>query len=146
MKRLARLALIPLVLLLLLAAICLAVPAINDRTAAELEHTLLDAPRPADAVLIDHACAAGKLTGNGNGMQYFAVIVIRTALSADVLDAHYAPLRRSSFDFLLCPAADADRLPLTHLDLLPDYPDDAWFVFSWGDSSFPLCDLDLRAH
>ncbi|MBR6709663.1 MAG: hypothetical protein IKL84_08315 [Clostridia bacterium] len=135
-----------LALILLIMTTLIAIPCINDRTADTLEKMMLDTPLPDGAVLIDHASAAGKLIGNGNGMQYLAVLVIRSDLTADALEAHYAPLRRNSDHFLLVTAADADRLPFDRLDLLPQYPSDAYFVYSWGNSAFPLCDLDLRAH
>ena len=138
--------LIILILTLLTAVLLISIPFVNDYTTARLEKALLNAPLPDGAVLIDHASAAGKLIGNGNGMQYLAVIVIRTDLSFDELEAHYSALRSRSDDFLVLSATETNRLPNDKLDLLPQYPNDAYLIYTWGASNFPLRNLDLRAH
>lgn len=47
------------------------IPLINNHTAYKVEKTLCEIPLPEETELIESLSQAGKLTGNGNGMQYF---------------------------------------------------------------------------
>ncbi len=67
----------------------LSIPLINNHTAYKVEKALCEIPLPEETELIESLSRAGKLTGNGNGLQYFGAIVIRSELSLDELDAYY---------------------------------------------------------
>ena len=43
----------------------------------------------------------GNLTGNGNGMQYFGAILIRSDLSLEELDAYYSDHRSNEWEYLV---------------------------------------------
>ena len=74
-----------LMLVLSNAAIMLA----NNRIADQLEKKLLDYPLPLDTQLVDSISVARKISGNGNGMQYFGGILVGSDLSEDELYAHF---------------------------------------------------------
>ena len=50
-----------------------------------MEKELCETPLPEKTELIESISRAGKLTGNGNGMQYFGAILIRSDLSLEEL-------------------------------------------------------------
>ncbi len=59
---------------------------INNYTAYKVEKALCETSLPEETELIESLSQAGKLTGNGNGMQYFGAILIRSELSLGELD------------------------------------------------------------
>ena len=58
---------------------------INNLIAKRLEHQLLDCPLPSNSELIDSASVTGKILGNGNGMQYFGIILIVSEMNENEL-------------------------------------------------------------
>ena len=48
----------------------ISIPLINNHTAYKVEKKLCETPLPEKTELIESISRAGKLTGNGNGMQY----------------------------------------------------------------------------
>ena len=54
---------------------------INNNIAYKVEKELCETPLPEKTELIESISRAGKLTGNGNGMQYFGAILIQSELS-----------------------------------------------------------------
>ena len=61
----------------------ISIPLINNHTAYKVEKALCEIPLPEETELIESLSQAGKLTGNGNGMQYFGAILIRSDLSLE---------------------------------------------------------------
>jgi hypothetical protein len=57
----------------------------NNAIAKALEQALQTTPLPEDAILLDSVSIAGKLVGNGNGMQYMGSILIATDMSEEEL-------------------------------------------------------------
>lgn len=72
----------------------ISIPLINNHAAYKVEKALCEIPLPEETELIESLSQAGKLTGNGNGMQYFGAILIRSELSLEELDAYYSDYRR----------------------------------------------------
>ena len=68
MKKLLAIVLVVLTFILMYRGIVFA----NDRIALSLKETLLYHPLPPETRLIDAKSVAGKMTGNGNGMQYYS--------------------------------------------------------------------------
>ena len=50
---------------------------------------LIDLPLPYSTEFIESIHKAGKLVGNGNGMQYFGAILIKSELPLDELKEYY---------------------------------------------------------
>ena len=63
----------------------ISIPLINNHTAYKVEKALCEIPLPEETELIESLSQAGKLMGNGNGMQYFGAILIRSDLSLEEL-------------------------------------------------------------
>ena len=79
----------------------ISIPLINNHTAYKVEMTLCEIPLPEETELIESLSQAGKLTGNGNGMQYFGAILIRSDLSLEELDAYYSDYRSNDWEYLV---------------------------------------------
>ena len=140
-------------LLSLAAAGCLLlVPAVNDSTAGEVLSALESCPLPPDTQLCGSVSAAGKLNGNGNGMQYFGAILLDSRLSLSELDAYYGQYRTDAWSYLVAPQDGARILMIEHQNISFDVQmDDTgashyFIVYTWGSNDFPLRELDFRGY
>lgn len=79
----------------------ISIPLINDHTAYKVEKVLCEIPLPQETELIESLSQAGTLTGNGNGMQYFGAILIRSVLSLEELGAYYSDHRSNEWEYLV---------------------------------------------
>ena len=70
---------------------------INNNIAYKVEKELCETPLPEKTELIESISRAGKLTGNGNGMQYFGAILIQSELSLKELDDYYSDHRSNEW-------------------------------------------------
>ena len=64
----------------------ISIPIVNDMSAAKVEWDLKKLPLPEQTEFIESTSKAGKLVGNGNGMQYFGAILIKSELTLDELN------------------------------------------------------------
>lgn len=140
-----------LILILLAAVIFLlfGVPAVNNLTAVRVKDALCALPLPEQTERIDAVAKAGKLVGNGNGMQFFGAILIRSELSEQELAAFYRPYAANEWSCQVVRQI-SPRIESIELDTVSfkAFPDSGSFyrVQTWGDSSFALRDWDLRGH
>ena len=80
---------------------------INDSIAEKTAKEISLYPLPENTNLCDTVCAARKLVGNGNGMQYMGAILVTSELTEEELRAYYS----EAFDFVevrLQESADID--------------------------------------
>ena len=129
-----------------------AVPIINNAIALSVEKDLKKLPLPENTELVESISKAGKLIGNGNGMQYFGALLIKSALSAQELDAYYQAYRTGEFDCLIEPQLSNDIRAVEHGDLAfrhTEYGIGYYIVYTWGSAPDWLqvwLDTDLRGH
>lgn len=95
---------------------------------------------------------AGKLTGNGNGMQFLGAILIKSDLSEEELNHYYAKYREDEWSCIV------ERQTSNRVDAVENgdlifkalKPDEKlthyYIVYTWGSSDYALSDLDLRGH
>jgi len=126
------------------------VPLINNLHAHSAERYLLSLPVPAGAEIIESLSAAQKLTGNGNGMQYFAAILLRSPAEPEEIEAHYAAFRRSPWECLTeqqhgTAVACTDRGNLS-FRFTPQEGERYYIIYTWADSLPLLAEIDLRGH
>ena len=62
---------------------------VNNNIANGLKYKLLECPLPPNSELIDSASIAGKILGNGNGMQWFGIILVNSDITKDELSEWY---------------------------------------------------------
>ena len=127
----------------------ISLPLINNHTAYKVEKALCEIPLPEETELIESLSQAGKLTGNGNGMQYFGAILIRSELSLEELDAYYSDYRSNEWEYLV---ETQERQPIEVIDhgtlqFTEEIKDSGYYiVYSWGSGDSLLQELDMRGH
>ena len=135
----------------LLLIFAVGIPIINNAIALGVEKDLKKLPLPADTKLVESTSMAAKLVGNGNGMQYFGAILIKSELSPEELETHYKAYRKGQFDCLVEPQMGAD-IRAVDRDLSfrhEGYGTGYYIVYTWGsapDWLQDLLDTDLRGH
>jgi len=148
MKKIIRSGII--VFCLLLTAFAISIPAVNDLTAKKLELRLMELPLPPDSELTASVSKAGKLTGNGNGMQYFAALLIESELTAAELEAHYSKYRHDMWDCMIKEQSENAIKVIDHGELSFDAEllnnKQYYIVYSWGSGIKPFSLLDIRGN
>lgn len=99
MKRPLKFICIFIVILLVLFAV--SVPVVNNRLASKVADELKALPLPESSTFIDSVSKAGKLVGNGNGMQFFGAILIKSELSLEDLNKFYETYRKNEWDCIV---------------------------------------------
>ena len=137
------------VLALALLALLAAAPAVNDHAARETADRLAALPLPEDTRLLETVCQAGKLAGNGNGMQYFGAILIQSGCSLEELKTYYVGLAEDAWDCTVERQAGEtiDMIEHAELTFKTDLSGENYFiVYSWGDNDTIFHEFDLRGH
>ena len=127
----------------------LSIPLINNLIAYKVEKALCEIPLPEKTELIESLSQAGKLTGNGNGMQYFGAILIRSELSLEELDAYYSDYRSNEWEYLVETQEGQPIEVIDHrtLQFTEEIKDSGYYiVYSWGSGNSLLEELDIRGH
>ena len=127
----------------------ISIPLINNHTAYKVEKALCEIPLPEETELIESLSQAGKLTGNGNGMQYFGAILIRSDLSLEELDAYYSRYRSNEWECLVKIQEGQSIEGIDHgtLQFAEEIKDRGYYiVYSWGSGNSLLDELDIRGH
>ena len=122
---------------------------INNNIAYKEEKELCETPLPEKTELIESISRAGKLTGNGNGMQYFGAILIRSDLSLEELDAYYSGYRSNEWECLVETQEGQSIEGIDHgtLQFAEEIKDRGYYiVYSWGSGNSLLDELDIRGH
>ena len=134
------------ILIFLVVGFAVSIPLVNNQMAKNAEKQLLELPLPEKTTVADSLWAAGKLTGNGNGMQYFGAMLIKSELTLNELSAHYsqmlpnAVVKEQTTQSIAC-------IELRELSFPTDVTDgNDYIVYLFTDSGSPLLDLDLRGH
>jgi hypothetical protein len=127
----------------------------NNHIANRVEKQLKNHPLPDDTVFFDSVAIAGKLVGNGNGMQYMGAILVSSDLSEEELFEYYS----KSFEYVEIRKQESPKLdflntPSYSFELFGD-PEhhDHYSITSWGspedvgmDWMRGLLNMDLRGH
>jgi len=145
---------IPLGLLIIFIIAQVGVQPLNNHIAAGVEQEVKSIPLPQETEFIESISAAGKLVGNGNGMQYFGAMLIKSDLSLEELDAYYSAYREVEWEYVVEVQKDKkietiDRnYSSDYLCFETDIDDDNYYiVYSWGDSDFDFITwFDIRGH
>ena len=127
----------------------ISIPLINNHTAYKVEKTLCEIPLPEETELIESLSQAGKQTGNGNGMQYFGAILIRSDLSLEELDAYYSGYRSNEWECLVetQEGQSIDVIDHETLNFGKEINDAGYYiVYSWESENSLLKELDIREH
>ena len=101
-------------MIVLILAAFVSVPVYNNYCAYNVEKMLCETPLPEQTELIEAISQTGKLTGNGNGMQYFGAILIKSELSLEELETYYSDYRSNEWEYLV-EIQEGQSLSLIHI-------------------------------
>ncbi len=122
---------------------------VNDNRAEDVAEILVNTPLPEETVLVESISKAGKLNGNGNGMQYFGSILITSELSLDELDDFYSSYRENEWEYIVEIQEHEGLKEIEHGDLSfssIDYSGNYYSISSWGTGDGFFEYFDIRGH
>lgn len=123
----------------------IATPIVNDSVARKTAKELSDLSLPQNTECIETVYKAGKLVGNGNGMQYFGAILIQSELTLNELKEFY--LNNSNCKVKQQTTTEIGIIEHANLAFQTDINEDNYYiVYSWGTNSGIFHELDLRGH
>ncbi len=76
-------------IVVLLVLTIISIPLINNFKAYKVKNELLNIPLPEKTEIVESISKAGKLSGNGNGMQYLGAMLICSDLPFGDLKTYY---------------------------------------------------------
>lgn len=127
----------------------ISIPIINNQYAHSLEEKLCEIPLPKNTEFIESISKAGKLNGNGNGMQYFGAILIKSEFSLQELEIYYSNYRSNQWDCLVEVQNDNSIKEIEHelVCFNASVSDTGYYiVYSWGSNNSIFDKLDIRGH
>ncbi len=126
-----------------------AIPVGNDNAAKRTAEDILSVPLPEKTNYIESKYLAGKLVGNGNGMQYFGAILIKSKLPLDELQGYYSSYADNEWTYVVEPQQHSKIDVIEHGDLEFEAKIDGagfYIVYSWGNNNSIFSDFDIRGH
>ena len=122
----------------------------NNCIAMEVEKEIKSLPLLERTNYIESISAAEKLVGNGNGMQYFGAMLIKSELSLEELDTYYSVYRENNWEYVVGYQTDGvimdENWIVGDLGFKSDIDsDDYYIVYSWGDTDVDFLSwFDIR--
>lgn len=110
---------------------------------------------PEKSKIVDSIEIAGKLSGNGNGMQYFGAILLESDLSEAELTEYYRKYRKNEWSFLVSKQSSSkisviDKYGYSFKNYDESKKDKYYIIYSWGSSKnvflSDILELDIRGH
>lgn len=150
MKKIRVLGITIVTLIVLLVGAIIAIPISNDIIANKITQNIKEIPLPDNTQYVESFSKAGKLVGNGNGMQYLGGILITSELSLEELQSYYTQHANGEGNCIVEKQTDKNISFIEHgsVSFTTDIDADSYFiVYSWHTDINPFwADLDLRAH
>lgn len=84
--------------IVLILAFLISIPIVNDRIAYKTAIGIEEIELPDNTVYVETFAKAGKLIGNGNGMQYLGGILIKSELSLQDLQSYYSQFAENEWE------------------------------------------------
>ena len=136
---------IPIILLIVVFAG--SVPFVNDFSAKNVENSLIEIALPEDTQMVESISKAGKLVGNGNGMQYFGAMLIKSEQTFEELAAYYADVNAEIVVKVQTSQA-IECLEHAQLSFATQITEEEnyYIVYLFGEGLAPFSQLDIRGH
>ena len=125
------------------------IPIFNDNIAKKTAQNVKEIALPPDTEYVETFAKAGKLVGNGNGMQYLGGILIKSDLSLQELQSYYSQYTKSENEFIVEKQTDKNIPFIEHgtVSFHADINNESYYIiYSWGNSNSVFSELDLRGH
>ncbi len=135
------------VIVVLLVGFIVSIPLVNNFSAKNIEKQLIGIDLPNNTELIESISKADKLVGNGNGMQYFGAMLIRSDQSLEELSAYYS----HKLDNIIVRKQKTGKIEcVEHGELFFKTPitetEDYFIVYVFGEGVPLFSGLDIRGH
>ena len=104
---------------------------------------------PERTEIIDSVSLAGKLVGNGNSVQYFGAILLKSKLPLNDLEDYYSVYQKNEWSYVVERQENQIITVVEHskISFSEMVDDEAYYiVYSWGDGPDLLEELDFRGH
>lgn len=125
-------------------------PIVNDISAKQVMKDIEAIPLPDHTQAVAKFSRAGKLVGNGNGMQFFGAVLLESELPLEELDQHYSSYRKTEWDYIVqeqkTQNIDVIEHGLAFFETEMSDEKNYYIVYSWGDGISPFQDFDLRGN
>ncbi|MCH5256021.1 MAG: hypothetical protein J1D87_01960 [Lachnospiraceae bacterium] len=125
-------------------------PIVNDISAEDLVKNIESIPLPENTQVVEKLSRAGKLVGNGNGMQFFGVVLLESKLPLEELEEYYSSYRKTQWDYIveIQKTPYIDIIENGSLSFKTDMSNEKryYIVYSWGNGISPFRDFDLRGN
>ena len=124
-------------------------PIVNNITVSNLIKDIEMIPLPKKTYIVEKLSQAGKLNGNGNGMQYFGAVLLNSELSLEELEQYYKPFRETPWEYVVEIQNSQEIKAIEHGHALFEsdvFKDHYYIVYSWGKGISPFQYFDLRGH
>lgn len=137
------------IIVTMILSLLAAAPIVNNNMAKKTADELADLPLPDNTEYVEAVYKAGKLVGNGNGMQYFGAILIKSGLSLEELKKYYSNYAENEWECVVENQTNTDIKALEHAG--PAFKtdisgDNYYIVYSWGSNDTIFHELDIRGH
>ena len=133
--------------ILLIVAFAVSVPLVNDFSAKNVENSLVEIALPENTQMVESVSKAGKLVGNGNGMQYFGAMLIKSEQTLEELAAYYADVN-AEIVVRVQTAQAIECLEHAQLSFATQITEEEnyYIVYLFGEGLAPFSQLDIRGH
>ncbi len=122
------------------------IPITNNILAKNIESKLKNTALPPKTKIVDSISIAGKLVGNGNGMQYFGAILVQTELSQEELEEYYKAKRENEWEYLI-QKQNSNKIEVIELGKYSFKKKEGnYIIYSWGSPKNDVLNLDIRGH
>lgn len=127
----------------------------NNIIARNTRKTLEKIEAPQNSEIVDSIEIAEKVSGNGNGMQYFGAILLESDLSGIELNEYYKKYRNNEWSFLVSKQNSSeinviDKSGYNFNNYDESKKDKYYIIYSWGSSEnvflSGILDLNIRGH
>lgn len=135
------------IVIFLFIGFIVSVPLVNDFTAKNVEKNLIEIALPDQTEMVESISKAGKLVGNGNGMQYFGAILIRSEKTLDELSDYYSQklagvvVKEQKSQIIEC----VEHAQLSFTTSITD-TEKYYIVYLFGSGIAPFSELDIRGY
>lgn len=148
-KKLAKIILIVFMVIIIgLIAVPFVISGQNDKAAQNIVKEIKSIPVPDNTSIVDEISAAGKLSGNGEGMQYFGAVLLESELSLEDLQAYYGKYAESKYSNIVACQENKRIKVVEHKELNfkaeIDKDNNYYIVYTWGDRDGIASELDPR--
>jgi len=123
---------------------------INNYIASEIVEELKVNPLPEKTTIVEEKYVAARLSGNGDGVQYFGALLLKSELSLDDLNKYYSQFSNDEESNIVDHQYEKD-IKQNELSSLQDVcfntnieGDDYYILYTWGDYDGIFAHLDMR--